>query len=53
MCRGSVNIVVDLLSYRKRGTMKLETLKFGLLVVDMVLLSINIALELKKKRSGK
>lgn len=34
--------------------MKFETLKFGLLLVDMVLLSINIALELKnKKRDGK
>ncbi len=34
--------------------MKLETLKFSLLIVDMVLLSLNIALELKKKiRSGK
>ena len=29
--------------------MKLETLKLGLLIVDMLLLSLNIALELKKK----
>lgn len=34
--------------------MELEFLKFSLLIVDMVLLSINIALELKKrKREGK
>lgn len=34
--------------------MELEVLKFSLLIVDMVLLSINIALELKKrKREGK
>lgn len=32
--------------------MKFETLKMCLLLVDMVLLSINIGFELKKKRSG-
>lgn len=30
--------------------MKLEVLKLSLLVVDMVLLSFNIALELKKRK---
>lgn len=32
--------------------MDFEVLKYGLLLVDMVLLSINIALELTKRRRG-
>ena len=37
----------------ERGTtMKLEVLKFGLLMVDMTLLVMNIALELRKHKRG-
>ena len=33
--------------------MKYEFLKYGLLLVDMVLMGINITLELRKRRGGK
>ena len=33
--------------------MKAETLKYGLLLVDMLLLSINIALEVAKRRNSR
>jgi hypothetical protein len=38
---------------RRWQAMKLETLKFGLLIADLLLLSVNIALELNNKRNGK
>ena len=47
----STSVIKD--SLLEKGSMKLESLKWGLLVLDIVLLTVSITLELKKRTLNK